>query len=34
MVKIKTPDGAEYGTIDEYVLVVGEGKPEIKLPEA
>ena len=33
MVRIRAPDGIEYGTVDKYVLVVGEGKPEIRLPE-
>ena len=33
IVKIRSPSGAEYNTASRYVLVVGEGKPEIKLPE-
>ncbi|RLI28294.1 MAG: 30S ribosomal protein S4e [Candidatus Hecatellales archaeon] len=33
LVKIKSSSGAEYNTISRYVMVVGEGKPEIRLPE-
>ncbi|MHC1563935.1 MAG: 30S ribosomal protein S4e [Candidatus Hecatellaceae archaeon] len=33
IVKIRSPAGAEYNTAARYVMVVGEGKPEIKLPE-
>jgi len=34
IVKIRSPEGVEYNTAARYVMVVGEGKPEIRLPEA
>jgi small subunit ribosomal protein S4e len=34
IVKIKSPTGVEYNTAARYVMVIGEGRPEIKLPEA
>lgn len=33
IVKVRSPTGEEYNTADRYVMVVGEGKPEIRLPE-